>query len=55
MEGEVFDYANEDKRLELLGHDFKVGNDSEFCLHLFEQYGQRSIERLNGAFVIVDR
>jgi asparagine synthase (glutamine-hydrolysing) len=53
MDGEVFDYASEKKRLESLGHDFKIGNDSEFCLHLFEQYGLRSFERLNGAFVIV--
>ena len=53
MDGEVFDYEDEKKRLELRGHKFKVGNDPEFCLHLFEEYGERFVEKLNGSFVLV--
>lgn len=52
MDGEVFDYEEEKKKLEL-SHRFKIGNDSEYCLHLFEEYGERFVEKLNGSFVLV--
>ncbi len=53
MDGEVYDYAEQKKNLESNGHTFSVGNDVEFCLQLFEEYGQSFAERLNGSFVIV--
>jgi len=54
MEGEVFDY--EDKKNELLnkGHEFKLRNNSaEFCLHLYEEFGDDCFKSLNGSFLIV--
>ncbi|RMF38599.1 MAG: asparagine synthetase B, partial [Chloroflexi bacterium] len=51
MEGEVYDYADEKRRLMERGHRFPVGNDVEFVLHLFEEYGPGALLRLNGAFV----
>jgi asparagine synthase (glutamine-hydrolysing) len=53
MDGEVFGYDEEKKKLELSGHDFRVGNDPEFCLHLFEEYGEKFVEKLDGSFVLV--
>jgi asparagine synthase (glutamine-hydrolysing) len=53
MDGEVFDYEDEKKRLELRGHKFKVGNDPEFCLHMFEEYGEEFVRKLNGSFVLI--
>lgn len=34
MDGEVFFEIKEKKDLERKGHEFKVNNDPEFCLHL---------------------
>jgi len=53
MDGEVYDYCEEKKYLESNGHKFKVANDPEFCLHLFEEYGEDFVKKLNGSFVIV--
>jgi len=53
MDGEIYDYHKVKKNLELKGHKFKVGNDPEFILHLFEEYGEDFVRKLNGSFVIV--
>lgn len=45
MDGEVYDYETEKKQLELKGHVFHINNDAEFCLHLYEDLGERFIER----------
>ncbi len=52
MDGEVFGYDEMKKKLDL-SHKFKIGNDAEYCLHLFEEYGERFVEKLNGTFVLV--
>jgi len=51
MEGEVYDYEDEKRRLMERGHRFQVDNDVEFVLHLFEELGSKAPLRLNGAFV----
>ena len=51
MEGEVFDYGDEKRRLLERGHRFSVDNDAEYVLHLFEELGSEAPVRLNGAFV----
>jgi len=51
MEGEVYDYAQEKRDLEDRGHRFKVGNDADYVLHLYEEWGEDGLVRLNGAFV----
>lgn len=53
MDGEVFGYEEEKKKLKLSGHKFEIGNDPEFCLHLFEEYGEKFVEELNGSYVVV--
>lgn len=53
MYGEVFGYEEEKKRLESNGHIFKFDNDPEFCLHLYEEYGDGFVQKLNGCFIVV--
>lgn len=52
MDGEIFGYEKEKRDLESR-HDFKVNNDPEFCLHLYEEIGERFVEKLNGSFAII--
>ena len=51
MEGEVYGYEEEKRRLIERGHRFAVGNDAEYVLHLYEEYGEGFALKLNGAFV----
>ncbi len=51
MEGEVYDYQDLKQQLIARGHRFRVDNDAEFVLHLFEEFGEEFASRLNGAFV----
>jgi len=53
MDGEIFDYGKDKEELKQKGHKFYVNNDPEFCLHLYEEYGEKFVEKLNGSFVIV--
>lgn len=50
MEGEVYDYADEKRRLVEKGHRFRVEGDAEYLLHLYEEYGEDFALRLNGPF-----
>lgn len=53
MEGEVFDYDAEKRSLIDKGHHFRLrGNDAEYCLHLYEEYGTEAFAKLNGSFVL---
>jgi len=52
MDGEVYDYQKERSNLESRGHRFEIGNDPEFVLHLYEEYGKEFVEKLNGLFTI---
>ncbi len=52
MEGEIYDYEDEKRRLIERGHRFHHHNDPEYVLHLYKEYGEDFVERLNGAFVI---
>jgi len=45
MDGEIFGYEKEKQDLESR-HEFKINNDPEFCLHLYEEYGERLWNRL---------
>jgi len=53
MDGEVYDYDEQKRNLESKGHNFEVGNDPEFCLHLYEECGEDFVKSLNGSFVII--
>jgi len=54
--GEIYGHCELRKDLEARGHRFASGSDSECLLHLYEEYGEKMVERLNGmfAFAIVE-
>ena len=52
MDGKIYGYEEEMNDLKDK-HEIKVGNDPEFCLHLYEEYGYDFVKKLNGSFVIV--
>ena len=54
--GEVFNHAELRAELELLGHKFRTGTDTEVVLHACQEWGTAAAERLNGmyAFAVWD-
>ena len=55
--GETYNYRQLRAQLERDGHVFKSDTDTEVIVHLYESYGQRCVELLNGmfAFAIYDQ
>lgn len=53
MDGEVYNYETEKEELQKKGHVFRIDNDAEFCLHLYEDCGENFIKKLEGSFVLV--
>jgi len=54
--GELFDFPEQRRHLEGLGHQFRTHCDTEILVHLWDQYGVRMFEHLRGqfAFALVD-
>ena len=54
--GEIFNYVELREELIKKGHRFATSSDTEVLLHLYQEEGERSVERLNGqwAFAIWD-
>lgn len=50
--GEIFNYIELRKLLESKGHGFYTHTDTEVIVHLYEEYGDRFVEHLNGQFAI---
>jgi asparagine synthase (glutamine-hydrolysing) len=48
--GEVFNYIELREELISLGHKFKTKSDTEVVLHLYEEYGEKCLGKLNGQF-----
>jgi asparagine synthase (glutamine-hydrolysing) len=48
--GEIFNYVELRSELEALGYRFSTESDTEVLLHMYEEYGPRCLERLNGQF-----
>jgi len=48
--GEVFNYIELYKELIKKGHRFKTHSDTEVILHMYEEYGARALQYLNGQF-----
>jgi asparagine synthase (glutamine-hydrolysing) len=55
--GEIYNFRELRAELEALGHQFRSRSDSEVLLQAYAQWGEKSLERLNGmfAFGIWDR
>jgi len=53
MFGECFGYEEQKRELVRRGHAFDLGgNDVEFCLRLYEEYGEKAFSQLNGSYCI---
>ena len=57
LDGEVFNRGELRHELEAQGHRFTTPSTAEVIVHLYEQFGPRCVQRLNGqfAFAIWDR
>ncbi len=55
--GEIYNHAELRPELEARGHRYRTRSDTETILHLYEEEGERCVERLRGmfAFAVWDR
>jgi asparagine synthase (glutamine-hydrolysing) len=55
--GEIYNHRRLRPDLEARGHTYRTRSDTETILHLYEEYGDRCVERLQGmfAFALWDR
>lgn len=50
MNGELYNFREIRKHLESLGHKFNSQTDTEILPHLYEEFGEAMVEKLNGMF-----
>ena len=50
--GEVYNFVELRAELEARGHRFRSRTDTEVVLHLYQEYGDECVERLNGLFAV---
>ena len=52
LNGEVYNFRELRRELEARGHRFATNADTEVVVHLYEDFGSRCVERLNGMFAL---
>lgn len=52
LNGEIFNHIELRQALEQTGHHFYTRSDTEVIVHLYEQYGERFVDHLNGQFAV---
>lgn len=50
--GEIYNYRELREELEEKGHQFSTKSDTEVIVHAYEEWGEKSFDRLNGMFGI---
>ena len=50
MNGELYNFREVRSELEKRGHKFETQTDTEILPHLYEEYGEAMLERINGMF-----
>jgi asparagine synthase (glutamine-hydrolysing) len=48
--GEIYNYRELQRELEVRGHNFKTNSDTETIVHAYEEYGKRCVDHLRGMF-----
>jgi len=48
--GEIYNFQELKKELEIKGHRFQTNSDTETIVHAYEEWGEKHVERLRGMF-----